>query len=132
MKAVQTLDIALPAQESSTPASTKIICTASSDGRIHIYDLARVPGGDSGGIEEIKPEAVYDSKGTRLTCVALADGDAAGTSKEVVTGKRKRDGVEEGDEDHDEGLKDEEGGYEDEDESESESEVEEEEEVESG
>ena len=57
------------------------------------------------------------------------DGDAAVASKEVMTGKRKRDGVEEGDEDHDEGLKDEEGRYEDEDESESESEVEEEEEV---
>jgi len=127
VKAVQTLDIALPTQESSTPASTKIICTASSDGRIHIYDLARVPCGDAGGIEEIRPEVVYDSKGTRLTCVALADGDAAGASEPAVSGKRKRDGDEEDEEG--EGLKDEEGGYEDV--SESESEVEEEEEVES-
>jgi len=129
VKAAQTLDIALPAQESSTPASTKIICTASSDGRIHIFDLAQVPGGDGGGIEEIGPEVVYDSKGMRLTCIALADGDAAGALEAAVSGKRKRDGEEEDDED--EGLKDEEGGYEDEDKSESESEVKEEEEVES-
>ena len=63
IKAVQALDITFPAQKSSTPTSTKIICTASSDGRIHIYDLVRIPGSDSGGVEEIKPEVVYDSKG---------------------------------------------------------------------
>ena len=36
---------------------------------------------------EINPIAAYDSKGTRLTCVALADGEDVGSP---VNGKRKR------------------------------------------
>jgi protein MAK11 len=103
VKAVQTLDIALPSSTAGL-ASTTIVCTVSSDGKIHLYDMAAVP--ERAGatkIVELNPIAEYDSKGTRLTCVALADGESVGPP---VNGKRKRG--EEGpsaseDEDEDEG-----------------------------
>ena len=90
MKAVQTLDIALP--EASGRASTTIVCTASSDGFINIYDLASVPvvADEPSGATKIEPVVTYDSKGTRLTCVTLADGSVDVTP---IAGdaKRKRD-----------------------------------------
>lgn len=64
------------------------MCTVSSDGKIHLYDMATVP--EHTGttkIVELNPIAEYDSKGTRLTCVALADGEAV---EPPVNGKRKR------------------------------------------
>ncbi|KAG6918378.1 hypothetical protein DXG01_015030 [Tephrocybe rancida] len=83
VKAVQTLDIALPpapASPTETPSrgSTTIACTVSSDGMVHVYDLALVPASASvsGEKAEIAPVAVYDTKGTRLTCLTLADGEA--------------------------------------------------------
>ncbi|KAF8238138.1 WD40 repeat-like protein [Tricholoma matsutake] len=87
VKAVQTLDIALPSSPAGL-ASTTIVCTVSSDGKIHLYDMATVP--EHTGttkIVELNPIAEYDSKGTRLTCVALADGEAV---EPPVNGKRKR------------------------------------------
>ena len=39
--------------------------------------------------KQIQPLSSYDSKGTRLTCLALADGDLGTNSVEI--GKRKRD-----------------------------------------
>ncbi|KAK0501664.1 WD40-repeat-containing domain protein [Armillaria luteobubalina] len=85
IKAVQTLSIALPA---SKRTSTTIVCTASSDGKIHVYDLAALDK-TSEKVQEIEPVAVYDSKGTRLTCIAVADGEPAAT--DAVTKKRKRE-----------------------------------------
>ncbi|SJL13723.1 uncharacterized protein ARMOST_17171 [Armillaria ostoyae] len=85
VKAVQTLSIALPA---SKRTSTTIVCTASSDGKIHVYDLAGLDK-TSEKVQEIEPVAVYDSKGTRLTCIAVADGEAVATN--AVTKKRKRE-----------------------------------------
>lgn len=69
-------------------ASTTIVCTVSSDGKIHLYDMAAVPEhtGTTKPVE-LNPIAEYDSKGTRLTCVALADGEAV---EPPVNGKRKR------------------------------------------
>ncbi|KAJ7708883.1 WD40-repeat-containing domain protein [Mycena rosella] len=101
VKAVQTLPIALPAG-APRPATT-VVCTASSDGRIHLYDLAALP---EVAVEllEMAPVAVYDSKGTRLTCVTLADGDDGGAAA-LAVGKRKRGdegGEDDGDEDEDE------------------------------
>ena len=65
--------------------------TVSSDGKIHVYDLAAVPPDVGKEVKEISPVAVYDSNGTRLTCVTLADGDA---DADIATGdvnvKRKR------------------------------------------
>lgn len=91
VKALQTLDIALP--PSSGRTSTTIICTVSSDGKIHIYDLAHVPS-HADKLVEIAPVAEYDSKGTRLTCVTVGDGEVLGVDGQV-NGKRKREDDEE-------------------------------------
>ncbi|KAI3608697.1 p21-activated protein kinase-interacting protein 1-like [Moniliophthora roreri] len=97
IKAVQTLSISLPTTEAESRAkATTIVCTASSDGRIHVYDLADLPA-NSSELATIHPVATYDTKGTRLTCVTIADGDDVVTNP--ANGKRKReDNEEEGDE----------------------------------
>lgn len=97
VKAIQTLDIALP--EGCGRTSTTIISTVSSDGLINVYDVASVPEGNhSTEVAQIDPITSYDTKGTRLTCVTLADNL---TDKITASGdgKRKRD---EEDEDEDE------------------------------
>ena len=96
IKAVQTIEIALPS--SSNRTSTIIACTVSSDGNINLYDIATIPDQPSTDapqkIKQIEPLSTYDSKGTRLTCVTLADGDMdiGGTAN----GKRKRENDEDG------------------------------------
>lgn len=96
VKSIDTLSIALPNSETTT-----ILSTVSSDGWIHVYDLSVIPSSSppSKDQTDIQPIARYDTKGTRLTCVTLADGDAE--AGEVV-GKRKREEDEEEDEDKDE------------------------------
>ena len=65
-----------------------MVCTISSDGKIRLYDLAALPI-SSQEKTQLQPVAEYDTKGTRLTCLALADGDLlAGPS---TNGKRKRE-----------------------------------------
>ena len=86
VKAVQTLQIALPS--TSDRQTTTIASTISSDGKIHIYDLAELPS-TGGEKHQLNPVAVYDTKGTRLTCLALADGEAS-LSFTTTNGKRKR------------------------------------------
>jgi len=93
VKALQTLDIALP--PSSGRTSTTIVCTVSSDGKIHVYDLDHIPSRVD-KVVEIAPVAEYDSKGTRLTCVTLGDGEVLGGVDGQVNGKRKREDDEEG------------------------------------
>ncbi len=110
---MQTLSIALPA---SKRTSTTIVCTASSDGKIHVYDLAALDK-TSQKVQEIEPVAVYDSKGTRLTCIAVADGEAVSTN--AITKKRKREeDIGEGEDENDEwgGIQPDEGEEDDEDE----------------
>jgi protein MAK11 len=87
IKALQTLDISLPSSGSNS-ISTTILSTVSSDGKIHIYDLAELEIPEQ---KEILPVATYDTKGTRLTCVALGEGEL--TSE--LGGKRKRESEEE-------------------------------------
>lgn len=100
VKAAQVLQIALPS--SSDRSSTTIVSTISSDGKIHIYDLAELlTSGDEK--HQLHPAAVYDTKGSRLTCLALAEG-AAPSNGPTANGKRKRsadDGVEDNEDDHD-------------------------------
>lgn len=93
---MDTLDIALP--ESSGRKSTTILVTVSSDGFINLYDVAAVPklSEKSDPVQTFEPLTSYDSKGTRLTCVTLGDGDIEGAPS-VGDGKRKRDASEEGD-----------------------------------
>jgi len=68
------------------------VCTVSSDGFINLYDIASVPTSNEAPPQkptQIKPLTSYDSKGTRLTCVTLADADAE-LSTIPQNGKRKR------------------------------------------
>ncbi|KAL1659460.1 WD40-repeat-containing domain protein [Schizophyllum commune] len=150
VKAFQTLALALP-----DGTQTTVVCTVSSDGKLHAYDLGELPAPASttapkdtedDAVLEIQPSGIYDSKGTRFTCVTVADGDAEAAGAALV-GKRKRPNVkgvndeenEEGSDEGDDGEGAEEwapmegGGSEDEGESEDEEENEEEgeEEVES-
>lgn len=54
---------------------TVILTTVSSDGLINIYDLcAATADREKGEENKVEPVASYDTKGTRLTCVYLADG----------------------------------------------------------
>jgi protein MAK11 len=112
IKAVQTIGIALPISSGRT--STIIACTVSSDGNVNLYDIAAIPDQPSTDTpqktKQIEPLATYDSKGTRLTCVTLADGDM--DTDGTVNGKRKRendeDGIGNGDEDEHEHQNDQE------------------------
>ncbi|KAI9440753.1 WD40-repeat-containing domain protein [Lactarius indigo] len=72
VKALDTIKIALP---STTRRSTTLLSSVSSDGTINVYDLSLLPPGLSEEIVETSPVVQYDSKGSRLTCVTLADGD---------------------------------------------------------
>lgn len=67
------------------------MCTISSDGKIRVFDLADVPVESADDAPaELHPLTEYDSKGSRLTCMAMADGDdVAGVAN--VSGKRKRE-----------------------------------------
>lgn len=50
----------------------------SSDGTVNVYDLSHLPSStptEASDIPEISPVVMYDSKGSRLTCIALAEGD---------------------------------------------------------
>lgn len=82
-----------------------------------MFDLALVPREvDPGeGVMQIEPEVEYDTKGTRLTCIALADGDDEGEGVMATMGKRKRgerDGDDDGDGDGEEEEEEEWGGLE--------------------
>lgn len=94
MKAVETLSIALPPIPDAPDArsSTTLASTICSDGKIRVFDLALLPAKDSSSSGErphLSPLAEYDTKGTRLTCMAIADGEAVSTST-PANGKRKR------------------------------------------
>ncbi|KAG8221093.1 WD40-repeat-containing domain protein [Butyriboletus roseoflavus] len=90
VKAVETLHIALPKTPSKSEdarAQTTIACTISSDGKIFVYDLAAVPA-ETKETLQLHPEVEYDTKGTRLTCLTVAEGRHAG-GLTVVNGERK-------------------------------------------
>ncbi|KAG2141956.1 WD40-repeat-containing domain protein [Suillus clintonianus] len=105
VKAVEILQLALPrSTKANTPSSTIIVCTVSSDGKIHVYDLASLPADVKSGSEvlHISPVAEYDTKGTRLTCVTIADGEAL-EHVSSANGKRKREDEDSEQEAEDEG-----------------------------
>ncbi|PPQ65173.1 hypothetical protein CVT24_011036 [Panaeolus cyanescens] len=113
IKAIETIQIALPPSPSPTtssstttpsPTKTTIACTVSSDGFIHIYDLSPLStlvqsnsegserlgtAAEGKAIMKLEPVARYDTNKTRLTCVAVADGDV--DVEGGIGGKRKRD-----------------------------------------
>ncbi|THV02558.1 WD40 repeat-like protein [Dendrothele bispora CBS 962.96] len=140
IKAIQTLTIALPPSPTSNRSSTTIMSSVSSDGKIHVYDLFDLSslvkekdGSKTVTVVEIQPVAVYDTKGTRLTCLALADGEVTSIPVVARNGKRKRGQSEDEDSselDEDEGEEDEWAGVQDEETDAEEGEEEEEEEEE--
>ncbi|BGP12312.1 hypothetical protein JCM10213_002584 [Rhodosporidiobolus nylandii] len=85
VKQMDLLEVALPSTSSSAETqSTVVLTTISSDGKIHLYDLARISSpaapaskkgkgkaadGDAAELKEVQPSAVYDTDKTRLTCV---------------------------------------------------------------
>lgn len=143
VKAVDTLSIALPPIpdiNADAKTSTTLATTISSDGKIRVYDLADVPTGppSPNARPQLTSIAEYDTKGTRLTCMSMADGEAVHASSMGVNGKRKRtieddggeddEGAEENDEDDEDaktGEEDDEVEQEDEEEEEEEEEAEE-------
>ena len=118
-----------------TTPTTTYLGSASSDGKVRVYDLRTILE-DSQNSSPIEPAAVYDTNGTRLTCLTLAED--AGGSTPVKLGKRKRSPLngdrrhesDESEEDEDgekvesEGGSDEEDGIEEENEEEEEVEME--------
>ena len=65
----------------------------SSDGTVNVYDLSLLPSStplEASGIPEISPVVTYDSKGSRLTCITLAEGDVD-HPEQPKGAKRKRD-----------------------------------------
>ena len=93
VKAIDAMRVAL---SSARRDSTTILSSVSSDGTVNVYDLLLLPPSAPiapSNIPEISPVVTYDSKGSRLTCVTLAEGDvdhAEQHSPGKVT-KRKRE-----------------------------------------
>jgi len=73
--------------------STTILSSVSSDGTINVYDLSLLPPPnpkETTEIPEISPVTTYDSRGSRLTCVTLADGEM-NHPEQPTPAKRKRE-----------------------------------------
>lgn len=91
MKSLDILQIKLPSITNSDRTHTTILSTISSDGKIRIFDLASIPKlGSKDAKTEITPLTEYDTKGSRLTCCTLAEGEPI-----INNGKRKLDDAEE-------------------------------------
>ncbi|KIY70261.1 WD40 repeat-like protein [Cylindrobasidium torrendii FP15055 ss-10] len=90
VKAIDTLVVAIPSSSTTT-----VISTVSSDGFIRLFDMSHLGKSE----KDIQPVAEYDAKGTRFTCVTLADQDA---ETPLTAGKRKRDTKDSDDDEEDE------------------------------
>lgn len=79
----------MPSLSSESEARTTILASASSDGKIRVYDLAQLSTDpilrlkDEESVQQLNPVALYDTKGSRLTCLALADGEASRSNVSV-------------------------------------------------
>jgi protein MAK11 len=78
VKSISLLPFYLPSVDSAVPTKTVLLTSVSTDGFVNLYDLGSLSRPSTSGIEgserELGPAASYDTKGTRLTCVFLADG----------------------------------------------------------
>lgn len=82
---MDTLRVSLP----GTPSSTTLVSTISSDGKVRVYDLAAIATeSPTRELLEISPVVEYDTKGSRLTCMTMADGDSV---PQPSNGKRARE-----------------------------------------
>ncbi|EKM50100.1 uncharacterized protein PHACADRAFT_32944 [Phanerochaete carnosa HHB-10118-sp] len=91
VKAIDALAVALPPASGTHRTSTTLVGTISSDGKIRVYDLASMPVEAAEAPAELHPLTEYDSKGSRLTCMAMADGDDVTGAAAAAGGKRKRE-----------------------------------------
>ncbi|KAG8836082.1 hypothetical protein FRC17_010015 [Serendipita sp. 399] len=78
--------------ESITIQNTTYATSVSSDGQVHLYDLTNVLAASAQSDPlAVHPLAVYDTKGSRLTCVTVTDcGDVEMTSSTGLQRKRKQ------------------------------------------
>ncbi|EJD48091.1 WD40 repeat-like protein [Auricularia subglabra TFB-10046 SS5] len=97
---VKSVDVHVQEPADDQDARTVYVVTASSDGHIRLFNLCDLPDTLADGAEPLSIECIssYDTKGTRLTCVAFADADDP--KSKVALGKRKR-GNDEGNGDDD-------------------------------
>ncbi|KAG8714969.1 hypothetical protein FRC11_006299 [Ceratobasidium sp. 423] len=74
---VKALDILPVMISGSKHQKTTLMSTASSDGNIFVHDLSRIPTNSQAAdpVPQFKPIASYDTKGSRLVCLTMADGD---------------------------------------------------------
>lgn len=67
--------------------SSTLLSTVSSDGLVNLYDLSSAIGSPTQGEDnKSEPIASYDTKGSRLTCVFLAEGRKE-QAKAITNGK---------------------------------------------
>ncbi|KAG9104231.1 hypothetical protein FRC06_004215 [Ceratobasidium sp. 370] len=85
VKALDLLKVSTAGRDAHT---TTLMSTASSDGNIFVYDLAvMLISLESSEIPTFQPIASYDTKGSRLVCLTMADGEPVKPSSTVL-GKR--------------------------------------------
>jgi protein MAK11 len=88
VKALASLCMALPVSPTQTRSYTTILTTISSDGKVLVYDLAPLASAASASssseaateaseILQLSPVAEYDSAGSRLTCLTVAEDTTA-------------------------------------------------------
>ncbi|KAL1407666.1 Protein mak11 [Vanrija albida] len=83
---------------------TVLLTSVSSDGLINLYDMGQVATATAGEADDIKPVASYDTKGSRLVCVTMADGPvprvpkAAAAATAAATGGKRAAFADEDDE----------------------------------
>ena len=104
VKAIDTISVALP---STRRDSTTILSSVSSNGTVNVYDLSLLPPPAPiapSDIPEILPVVTYDSKGSRLTCVTLAEGEVDHVEQHSLeeVAKRKRESDSDGEEEEEE------------------------------
>lgn len=91
VKAIDIISIAIPPYSDSKSAT--YASTVSSDGFIRVFDLGELSRALVAHAAEmplvVESVAHYDTKGSRLTCVAMGDGELVVDAQHV--GKRKRD-----------------------------------------
>jgi len=106
VKAVDIITVSLPSSAPSTQTtSTTLACTISSDGWIRVFDLASLSTSKTGTAVQLQSMGEYDTKGSRLTCLTLADGELV-ENNQVTNGKRKHGDDEDDAEDQDAGGND--------------------------
>ncbi|EUC59145.1 MAK11 protein (maintenance of killer toxin-encoding satellite M1 dsRNA), related protein, putative [Rhizoctonia solani AG-3 Rhs1AP] len=74
---VKALDVIQLTSPGSKDQKINLMSSASSDGIIFIYDLSQIPlnSNTDDSVPRLKPITSYDTKGSRLVCLTMADGD---------------------------------------------------------